>query len=192
VALNKKRASKAKKDGLGEDDPAWKKAQAAKVKAAKVKVAKTTLDKAKANQAKPVKAPKKRAGSLVGESIATVDSGKQQTRRKIRDRGAGKPNEAGGTVALELDPLEVARKNLKGSVPAIVKAMVQLAKQGSCSHAKTLLEMTGAKHMFDGDAEAQGSGEPWAKLVLERLDEAESEAEQETERLRRESVLVAE
>jgi hypothetical protein len=63
---------------------------------------------------------------------------------------------------------------MKGSVPAIVEAMVELAKQGSCSHAKTLLEMTGAKHMFDGEAEGEDRGEPWAKLVLERLDEAES------------------
>ena len=55
----------------------------------------------------------------------------------------------------ELDPFEVAKQTMKGSVPAIVEAMVELAKQGSCTHAKTLLEMTGAKHMFDGEAEVQ-------------------------------------
>ena len=65
---------------------------------------------------------------------------------------------------------------MKGSVPAIVEAMVEKAKQGSCTHAKTLLEMTGAKHMFGDGAEIADSGEPWAKLVLERMDEAEQES----------------
>jgi hypothetical protein len=78
----------------------------------------------------------------------------------------------------ELDPFEVAKRTMKGSVPAIVKAMVELAKQGSCTHAKTLLEMTGAKRMFDGDSLREDGGEPWAKLVLERLDEAEQKAVQ--------------
>jgi len=74
----------------------------------------------------------------------------------------------------DLDPFEVAKQTMRGSVPAIVKAMVELAKQGSCSHAKTLLEMTGARYMFDSEeAEREDSGEPWAKLVLERLDAAE-------------------
>ena len=62
-----------------------------------------------------------------------------------------------GTAGAELDPFEVAKQRVKGSVPAIVEAMVERAKQGSCTHAKTLLEMTGAKHMFDG--EARGTGE---------------------------------
>ena len=65
---------------------------------------------------------------------------------------------------------------MKGSVPAIVERMVQMAKKGSCSHAKTLLEMTGAKHMFGDGAAAVDNGEPWAKLVLERMDEAEQES----------------
>jgi hypothetical protein len=77
----------------------------------------------------------------------------------------------------ELDPFEAAKQTVKGSVPAIVEAMVELAKQGSCTHAKTLLEMTGARHMFDSEAEIADSGGPWAKLVLERLDEAEAESE---------------
>jgi hypothetical protein len=76
----------------------------------------------------------------------------------------------------ELDPFEVAKQTMKGSVPAIVETMVRKAKQGSCTHAKTLLEMTGAKHMFGEDAEIADSGEPWAKLVLERMDEAEQES----------------
>jgi hypothetical protein len=79
-----------------------------------------------------------------------------------------------------LDPFEIAKQTMKGSVPAIVETMVRKAKQGSCTHAKTLLEMTGAKHMFDGETEGQDIGEPWAKLVLERLDEAESASEKET------------
>jgi hypothetical protein len=34
--------------------------------------------------------------------------------------------------------------------------------------------------MFDGETEGQDISEPWAKLVLERLDEAESVSEKET------------
>jgi hypothetical protein len=71
------------------------------------------------------------------------------------------------------DPIEVAKRTMKGSVPAIVEAMVKKAKQGSCPHAKTLLEMTGAKFMFDDGPEMRDAGEPWAKLVLKRMKEAE-------------------
>jgi hypothetical protein len=100
-------------------------------------------------------------------------------------------NEAAALLAV--DPFEVARQTMKGSVPAIVEAMVELAKQGSCSHAKTLLEMTGARHMFDSEMELPDSGEPWAKLVLERLDEAETEAAEESAKLQAElaEVVVA-
>ena len=73
------------------------------------------------------------------------------------------------------DPIEVAKRTMKGSVPAIVEAMVKKAKQGSCPHAKTLLEMTGAKFMFDDGPEKRGAGAPWAKLVLERMEEAAQE-----------------
>jgi hypothetical protein len=89
--------------------------------------------------------------------------------------------DADKTLKPELDPFEVAKQTMKGSVPAIVEAMVELAKQGSCSHAKTLLEMTGAKRMFDGEGEALDGGESWAKLVLARLDEAELAAGMESE-----------
>ena len=64
---------------------------------------------------------------------------------------------------------------MKGSVPAIVEAMVKKAKQGSCPHAKTLLEMTGAKFMFHDGPETRDAGEPWARLVLERMEQAERE-----------------
>jgi hypothetical protein len=62
---------------------------------------------------------------------------------------------------------------MKGSVPAIVEAMVKKAKQGSCPHAKTLLEMTGAKFMFEDGPETRDGGESWARLVLERMEQAE-------------------
>jgi hypothetical protein len=44
--------------------------------------------------------------------------------------------------------------------------------------------------MFDGEAEGQERGEPWAKLVLERLDEAESAAEPEVVGLQAELLEV--
>jgi hypothetical protein len=110
---------------------------------------------------------------------------------KLTGSDAVVENEAAALLAV--DPFEVARQTMKGSVPAIVEAMVELAKQGSCSHAKTLLEMTGARHMFDSEMELPDSGEPWAKLVLERLDEAETEAAEESAKLQAElaEVVVA-
>jgi len=64
---------------------------------------------------------------------------------------------------------------MKGSVPAIVDKMVEEAMGGSCTHAKTVLEMTGARHMFDEEARPRRAGEPWAKRVLRKMEEAEVE-----------------
>jgi hypothetical protein len=90
-------------------------------------------------------------------------------------RAKGKGKVRGG------DPMEVAREMVKGSMPEIVGAMVMEAKNGSHSHAKTLLEMSGVRHMFE--EEAAQAGEPWAKLVLERLGEAEPDSGPENEKL---------
>jgi hypothetical protein len=121
---------------------------------------------------KVVKTQKKLAAKSENKGKLEHKGGKQ--RRMALPGTAGKKS-AGRR---ELDPFEVAKRTMKGSVPAVVKVLVDLAKQGSCTHAKTLLEMTGAKHMFDGEGLRENSGEPWAKLVLERLDKAEHKAEQ--------------
>jgi hypothetical protein len=76
--------------------------------------------------------------------------------------------------------MELAKKKIKGSVPAIVEAMIEKAKKGSYSHAKALLEMTGALQMFDEEPHAEREGESWAKRVLERMQEAEQMAMQKT------------
>lgn len=134
---------------------------------------KTPGQKANSGKKKPRKTPKKNAK----KDTTANGAGKQTRERKSSPR---KKKVIPDAVALqdagakEADPFEVAKQTVKGSVPAIVEAMVEMAKQGSCTHAKTLLEITGAKHMFADEAERQESGEPWAKLVLERLDEAES------------------
>ncbi len=95
--------------------------------------------------------------------------------RPKRERSAG--SSAGpGAELVEMDPFEVAKQTMKGSVPAIVEEMVKRAKRGSCTHAKTLLEMTGAKRMFGDEPEMRDAGEPWAKLVLKRMEEAEQES----------------
>jgi hypothetical protein len=155
-----------------------------KAKASKKTTGKNSRGKDPAASAKaipkkaPKKAPRKKVAGKNEEKPNPVN------RRKIRGSDAAGKGEVREAVPMatmaELDPFEVARKTMKGSVPAIVEAMVELAKQGSCSHAKTLLEMTGAKHMFDGEAAEQDGGESWAKLVLERLDETELAAGQET------------
>ena len=129
----------------------------------------------------------KDAGKVVAKDAGKGGSKRESAKHsnakhsKIRVPAPVRKRDAGGTVAgAELDPFEVAKQRVKGSVPAIVDAMVEKAKQGSCTHAKTLLEMTGAKHMFDGEGEGQNTGEPWAKLVLERLDEADARGERES------------
>jgi hypothetical protein len=134
--------------------------------------------KARTN-AKPKKTPNKPTPKNGTSTIAEKCGAAKRVR--IRTSDAVGLGDAGKTIRPELDPFEIAKQKMKGSVPAIVEAMVELAKQGSCSHAKTLLEMTGAKHMFDGQAEVQDGGESWARLVLERLDEAESAAAVEFE-----------
>jgi len=102
------------------------------------------------------------------------------TRKKVRSRAAEDVAIALGTEE-DADPFEIAKRTVKGSVPAIVRALVEKAVDGSCTHAKTLFEMTGAKHMFGEEAEAHASGEPWAKLVLERMEQAEREGRQRAE-----------
>ncbi len=147
-----------------------------KAKAKKVRVGKDDPGETEAKSKKPktVKAPKKAtAKDGASKSESKHDSAKQH---RIRVPVTVRKKETGGTAGVELNPLEAAKQRVKGSFPAIVDAMVEKAKQGSCSHAKTLLEMTGTKHMFDGEGEGNAGGEPWAKLVLERLDEADSKA----------------
>ncbi len=152
MASKKEPKAKTKKERVGKDDPGEAKAASKKPKA--------------------VKALKKvSAKNGAGKSESKRDSAKHH---KIRVPVTVCKKESGVTAEAELDPFEVAKRRVKGSVPAIVDAMVEKAKQGSCTHAKTLLEMTGAKHMFDGEGERRDCGEPWAKLVLERLDAAES------------------
>ena len=131
-----------------------------------------------AKKKSPKKSPKKKTAKKDGAgSAARVKSSESEVEpaKPPKTRvGRKKPVDTGST---KLDPLEVAKRTMKGSMPAIVKTMVKLAKEGSCTHAKTLLEMTGAKHMFEGETETQANGEPWAKLVLERLDEADAAQE---------------
>jgi hypothetical protein len=180
VASNKKSKVEAvkKRDNKKEEPPG---ADASK----KTKAANTT-----GTQAASKKTTSTQAAS--SHTVASADEVSTQARavkrtKKVPAKGAlgnRKPrkqrvravSEGTKPEAAELDPFEVAKQTMKGSVPAIVEAMVELAKQGSCSHAKTLLEMTGAKHMFDDGPELEDSGEPWAKLVLERMDEAEQES----------------
>ena len=191
MASKKTSKAKAKKERVGKDDlgeakaalnaskkpkpaKAAKKAAAVKLQKAAEEVQKKAAAVKAAEKAAAVKAAKKAtakgADKGAGKGAAKHDSAKHH---KIRVPGTVGKKDADGTAAAELDPFEVAKQRVKGSVPAIVDAMVEKAKQGSYTHAKTLLEMTGARHMFDGEGEAQESGEPWAKLVLERLDEAD-------------------
>ncbi len=144
-----------------------------KAKTKKERVGKDDTGEGRASKKpKAVKAPKKTTTKKGAKNELKRDPAKHH---KIQIPVTMSKEERGGTAAgAELDPFEVAKQRVKGSVPAIVDAMVEKAKQGSCTHAKTLLEMTGAKHMFDSEGEGQGGGEPWAKLVLERLDEADA------------------
>ena len=101
----------------------------------------------------------------------------KKTASKKRTRTAGKSRKMevgeGTEAAGKADPFEVAKRTVKGAVPAIVRKMVQEAKGGSCTHAKTLLEMAGVKRMFEQDPAGETKDEPWARMVLEKLGEAE-------------------
>jgi hypothetical protein len=161
VASKKKVEEKAETKQVGKDGKAGKAAASSKAKPKKAPKNKAPKKEAAKKNAAPKGADASKANDVPGQ------------RRRIPAQDVVDSNETVETIVPELDPFEVAKKTVKGSVPAIVNAMVKLAKQGSCSHAKTLLEMTGARHMFDGDSEMQDSGEPWAKLVLERLGKAD-------------------
>jgi colicin import membrane protein len=147
------------------DKPKKKAAKKRSKKIVPKKDAESAASKAKADKAAKDKAAKTKA--------AKAKAAKERAAKAKTGDSESKP------TSVETDPFQVAKQTMKDSVPAIVKTMVRKAKEGSCTHAKTLLEMTGAKRMFDGEAPGQDSGEPWAKLVLERLDEAECATEQE-------------
>jgi hypothetical protein len=199
VASNQNSKAEAeKKRGNQKDEPAGEKPAGKPAKAVKAAHKKTASKKTASKKTASKKTASKKTASKKTASKKTaskkVASGKtkavQGTRTAPAKGAAGKsepgrqpgkqrtiPVPAGMKPgAAELDPFEVAKQRMKGSVPAIVEAMVERAKKGSCSHAKTLLEMTGAKHMFGDEMDVQDSGEPWAKLVLERMDEAEQES----------------
>lgn len=192
LKANKKKAGKkAVKDHLAGEPEAFAQTKAKKAPKKKVPKKKVPPKTTPKKSVPKKKAPKKTAAkNEAGESEEKCAPAKQ---RRIRASDVVGENGEGKAIVPELDPFEVAKQTMRGSVPAIVEAMVELAKQGSCTHAKTLLEMTGAKHMFDSETEARDSGEPWAKLVLQRLDEAELAAEQGTVTLQEElRELVAE
>jgi hypothetical protein len=127
---------------------------------------------------------KKRAAKKAAAKKAAKKNTKKQPRekppaekkpvKKVKPGGVSPGEEKAGQAG---DPFEVARRKVRGSITKIVNKLVDEAVAGSCTHAKTLLEMTGARHMFDEEKEADGAGEPWAKLVLERLEEAEQVSE---------------
>lgn len=164
--MSEKPKERAKKKPAGKDGQA----------AEPVASAKPDKRKPAAKKSAKKSAPKKTVKRVAAKKVAAKKAGAETKRTKPEHESTTKSDEL---VAAGMDPFEVAKQTMKGSVPAIVATMVRKAKEGSCPHAKTLLEMTGAKHMFDGEAEGQANGEPWAKLVLERLDEAESGGEQE-------------
>ncbi len=168
-------ASKARKKTAAKKTAGEKKApkKAAKKKAAKKKTARKKTEKESAAKKKAAaKAAKKQAG----EGTETKSAKKPKPRTKPK---SAKPK-VDGKEGESRDPFSVARRRVKQSVPKIVDVLATMAEKGSCMHAKTLLEMTGARHMFDTEA-AGGDGEPWAKLVLERLNEAECTPAEECE-----------
>jgi hypothetical protein len=174
VSNRKPKLEAGKKLDIKKDEPAGVEAskQTKPRRAASKKTAsKKTSGNKKPTSKKPAGHPKLESNRGVSKKPAAV-----KRTKKVPAKRAAAGNEPDAAEAAELDPFEVAKQTMKGSVPAIVEAMVERAKKGSCSHAKTLLEMTGAKHMFAGEPEAEDSGEPWAKLVLERMDEAEQES----------------
>ena len=143
---------------------------------------------------KPASKPKPESRRKAGGSKRTSPKKKaakkaaKKSNAKSADKPPAKSRKNQTADKAKPDPFEVARRRIRRSVPKIVNALAKEAEAGSCTHAKTLLEMTGAKHMFDGEAKAGEKGEPWAKLVLEKLVEAEDGSEQEAASGTREAV----
>jgi hypothetical protein len=184
VASKKKPKAEAEsKRGNGPEEPAGAGSAGKRAKAVKAADKKAANTKAARKKTSSKKASSKKAASRKNAAAST--KAQAGTMRAPAAGALGKRNAslAAGYAANDAapvvdarDPFEVAKQTMKGSVTAIVEAMVAQAKKGSCSHAKTLLEMTGAKYMFGDEAETADIGEPWAKLVLERMDEAEQES----------------
>jgi len=159
------KATRRRTDGKKEPKKEAAKEKTAREKATE-KAAKTKAAKRKAAE----KAAKKKAGENA-ESVETKPAKPGKKPKPTPKPKNAKPKKDGKEGESQ-DPFSVARRRVKQSVPKIVDVLAKMAEGGSCMHAKTLLEMTGARHMFDTEA-AGGEGEPWAKLVLERLNEAE-------------------
>jgi len=154
--------------------------RSAKKKAAGGKTSSGTQDVAK-NPAMEAPARKARKSAVKPIASDTRSKSKGGPSAQAKHGLAGGPGCGGCSAGCMIeDPIEVAKRTMQGSVPAIVEAMVKKAKQGSCPHAKTLLEMTGAKFMFGDGPEMREAGEPWAKLVLERMERAEREKAERT------------
>jgi len=168
------KATRRRTDGKKEPKKEAAKEKTAREKATE-KAAKTKAAKRKAaEKAAKKKAAEKAAKKKAGENAESVETKPAKPGKKPKP--TPKPKNAkpkkDGKEGESQDPFSVARRRVKQSVPKIVDVLAKMAEGGSCMHAKTLLEMTGARHMFDTEA-AGGEGEPWAKLVLERLNEAE-------------------
>ena len=162
----------------GKKTAAKKSAKTTATKAAKKKsAAKKSADKKNADKKGAKKKSAKNAKAVETESAERAKKAPKQKARKPETRAKSdakvKKPDTDAVESAENDPFTVARRRVRQSVPKIVDELVKKAEKGSCVHAKTLLEMTGARHMFDGESAAGEAGEPWAKLVLERLQEAE-------------------
>jgi hypothetical protein len=127
-----------------------------------------------------------RSGATASASSSKVRATRGAAREKTAGRGSRRSSEQREGIPCEAAAcgdavesasqqirMELAKKKVKGSLPAIVEKMIEKAKGGSYSHAKALLEMTGALQMFDDEPHAKSEGESWAKRVLERIQEAE-------------------
>jgi hypothetical protein len=178
VAVVSKKAEAEKKRGNKTEAAVGAESAGVKARAVKAGKKKSASKKAAGKKAASKKTSnKKTAGKKAASKKSSASKDRVSAKTKITKKVSTTAKDAAPAAgALERDPFEVAKQTMKGSVTAIVEAMVAQAKKGSCSHAKTLLEMTGAKHMFGDEAEMADSGEPWAKLVLERMDAAEQES----------------
>lgn len=130
-------------------------------------------------QRKPPKKPAKQKSGKSAKKPAAHQQSKQTGKKNHNKQEQGQNQQAGQDGGKPKprkgNPFARVRKTIKDELPEIVDTMVKKAKGGSCTHAKTILEISGAKHMFDGEHQAKEKGQPWAKLVLQKLDEAERE-----------------
>jgi len=101
---------------------------------------------------------------------------------RVNQAGSKKSMKAGGAKAPKPTPavqaisaeesLQIARERVQNAMPEIIQAFVEEAKQGSCQHAKFLMDFVAEEPEGEKEDE-EPEGESLASILLKELRESE-------------------